>query len=94
MKRLLFPLAALLLGSGVSAAPEDKTDLAIRRAVSFLVTQQDKDGAIQSKYVWANRTATTALALMAMASVMLIASFPSPFVGPAGARDPAGTPRC
>lgn len=69
MKRLSLPLAALLLLSGVSAAPEDKTDLAIRRAVSFLVTQQDKDGAIQSKYLWANRTATTALALMAMASV-------------------------
>lgn len=67
MKRLtLILLAPLLL---VSAKPEDKTDLAIRRAVSYLVSAQDKDGAIQTHYQWANRTAITALSLMAMASV-------------------------
>ena len=48
---------------------EDKTDLAIHRAVGFLVTQQDKDGAIQGSWAWANRTAMTALSLMAMAAV-------------------------
>jgi hypothetical protein len=68
MKTLTLLLVPALL-IGISATPEDKTDLAIRRAVSFLVTQQDKDGAIQSKWMWANKTATTALAIMAMASV-------------------------
>ena len=67
--KLFSLLAVPLLFAGVSAGPEDKTDVAIRRAVGFLVTQQDKDGAIQSKWTWANRTATTALAIMAMASV-------------------------
>jgi hypothetical protein len=67
--KVLSLLVVPLLLAGVSATPEDKTDLAIRRAVSFLVTQQDKDGAIQSKWMWANRTATTSLAIMAMASV-------------------------
>jgi hypothetical protein len=68
MKRLSLLLVPVLL-VGVSARPEDKTDVAIRKAVSFLVTQQDKDGAIQSKWTWANRTAVTSLAVMAMASV-------------------------
>ncbi|HVR85607.1 MAG TPA: prenyltransferase/squalene oxidase repeat-containing protein [Planctomycetota bacterium] len=68
MKSLTLLLVAVLL-VGVSARAEDKTDLAIRRAVSFLVTQQDKDGAIQSRGMWANKTATTALAIMSMASV-------------------------
>jgi hypothetical protein len=63
-------LAVLLFGSCLLAAPrEDKTDIAIRRAVSYLVTQQDKDGAIQSKWIWGNRTAMTSLSLMAMAAV-------------------------
>ncbi|MBV8878989.1 MAG: terpene cyclase/mutase family protein [Planctomycetaceae bacterium] len=67
MKTLtILALSPLLL---LSASPEDKTDLAIRRAVSFLVTQQDKDGAIQSQWTWANKTAVTALSIMAMASV-------------------------
>src|SRR5436190_11463620 len=66
MKLLTVALVPLLL---VSASPEDKTDLAIRRAVSYLVTQQDKDGAIQARYSWANRTAITAMSIMAMASV-------------------------
>jgi len=48
---------------------EDKTDIAIRRAVSYLVAAQDKEGAIQTHYQWANRTAITALSIMAMASV-------------------------
>src|SRR5579863_116568 len=58
-------------GSPPLPAPrgEDKTDLAIRRAVGYLVTQQDKDGAIQGTWAWANRTAMTALSLMAMAAV-------------------------
>ena len=68
MKILTLLLVPVVL-IGVSAAPEDKTDLAIRRAVGFLVSQQDKDGAIQAKWLWANKTATTALALMSMASV-------------------------
>lgn len=67
MKKLTVLLLAPLLLT--SATPEDKTDLAIRRAVSYLVTSQDKDGAIQTHYQWANRTAITALSLMAMASV-------------------------
>jgi hypothetical protein len=66
MKTLTLLLVPLLL---VSASPEDKTDLAIRRAVSFLVTQQDKEGAIQTSWTWGNRTAITALSIMAMASV-------------------------
>jgi hypothetical protein len=66
MKKLPLLLIPLLL---VSATPEDKTDLAIRRGVSYLVSQQDKDGAIQTHYQWANRTAITALSLMSMASV-------------------------
>ena len=60
MKLLTVALVPLLL---VSASPEDKTDLAIRRAVSYLVTQQDKDGAIQARYSWANRTAITAMSI-------------------------------
>jgi hypothetical protein len=51
------------------AAPQDKIDVAIRRAVDYLVTQQDKDGAIQTRYQWANRTAMTALSIMSMAAV-------------------------
>lgn len=66
MKILPLVLIPALLAS---ASPEDKTDLAIRRAVGYLVAQQDKDGAIQAPHVWANRTAITALSIMAMASV-------------------------
>ncbi len=66
MKKLTLLLVPLLL---VSASPEDKTDLAIRRAVSFLITQQDKEGAIQTSWTWGNRTAITALSVMAMAAV-------------------------
>jgi len=66
--RLLALLLPVLL-VGVSATPEDKTDIAVRRAVSFLVTQQDKEGAIQTQWQWANRTAITAMSILAMASV-------------------------
>jgi hypothetical protein len=73
MKTILALLGVLLLvpAQGVEAAPprEDKTDAAIRRAVAFLITQQDKDGAIQTQFQWANRTAMTALSIMAMAAV-------------------------
>jgi len=62
MKRLALTLLLLPLAlAGVSASPEDKTDQAIRRAVSYLVTQQDKEGAIQTSWTWANRTAMTSL---------------------------------
>src|SRR6185295_4190924 len=67
MKLLLAPI--LILAMTPVPPREDKTDLAIKRAVGFLLTQQDKDGAIQSQYNWANRTAMTALTLMAMAAV-------------------------
>jgi hypothetical protein len=66
--KIFVPLLFLLT---LSAAPprEDKTDVAIRRAVDYLVSQQDKDGAIQTRYQWANRTAMTGLSIMAMAAV-------------------------
>src|SRR5205823_4246884 len=65
--KILVPLLTLLCLREAAAvpAPEDKTDLAIRRAVGYLTTQQDKDGAIQTHFQWANRTAMTALSLMA-----------------------------
>ncbi len=76
MKLLGLTLSALVaLGSTAAPLPEapaprdDKSDLAIKRAISYLITQQDKDGAIQTQYQWANRTAMTSLALMAMAAV-------------------------
>ena len=72
MKKHLGLLATLLLAiPRAEAAPrrDDKTDVAIRRAIAFLITQQDKEGAIQTQFQWANRTAMTALSLMAMASV-------------------------
>jgi len=53
---------ALTLG-----APDDKADFAIKRGVSWLVTQQDREGAISK--VRSNRTAMTALALLAFGSV-------------------------
>jgi hypothetical protein len=66
--KILVPLLSVLT---LSAAPprEDKTDVAIRRAVDYLISQQDKDGAIQTRYQWANRTAMTGLSIMAMAAV-------------------------
>jgi hypothetical protein len=72
MKMVLALLGALLLAMPrAEAAPrrDDKTDVAIRRAIAFLISQQDKDGAIQTQFQWENRTAMTALSLMAMASV-------------------------
>ena len=73
MKILMALLAVLTLAAPALPAPEaprdDKTDLAIKRAIGYLVSQQDKDGAIQTRYQWANRTAMTSLALMAFASV-------------------------
>lgn len=66
--KIFLPALALLLGAA-PPAPDDKTDVAIRRAVGYLVTQQDKDGGIQTRYQWANRTAMTALSIMAMAAV-------------------------
>jgi hypothetical protein len=73
MKMVLALLGLLFLvpSPRVDAAPprEDKADVAIRRAVAFLISQQDKDGAIQTQFQWANRTAMTALSIMAMAAV-------------------------
>jgi hypothetical protein len=57
-------LAALLL----QAAP-GPADRAIERGLKFLLSQQDKDGAIQSRWQWGNRTAITALSLMAFGAV-------------------------
>src|SRR5579862_2335221 len=47
----------------------DKVDLAIGRAIDFLVSQQDKDGAIHEPAIPHNLTAMTAMAIMAMAAV-------------------------
>jgi hypothetical protein len=73
MKILFALLPLLVLAPAPSPAPapvpEEKADVAIRRAVGYLVTQQDKEGAIQTQFNWSNRTAMTALSLMAMAAV-------------------------
>jgi hypothetical protein len=73
MKSLVALLSVLTLGTPALPDPEprrdDKIDQAIKRAVGYLVTQQDKEGAIQTQYQWANRTAMTSLALMAFAAV-------------------------
>src|SRR5204863_5739445 len=47
--------------------PGDKVDLAISRAIDYLVSVQDKDGAITEGNH--NHTAMTSLAIMAMAAV-------------------------
>jgi hypothetical protein len=63
-------LMAALVGLPVEAQdkpPGDRVDLAIGHAIDFLVSQQDKDGAIAEK--GRNTTAMTALAIMAMAAV-------------------------
>jgi hypothetical protein len=73
MKKLLGAVlvAAALGGStfGQDAAKPspDKADQAISRAIEFLVSMQDKDGAISD--VNHNQTAMTSLAIMAMAAV-------------------------
>jgi hypothetical protein len=73
MKILLSLLALVSLSAPALPAPEprrdDKTDHAIKRALGYLMSQQDQDGAIQTRHQRANRTAMTALALMAFASV-------------------------
>jgi hypothetical protein len=61
-------LAVLLLFSQAAAAPEDRVDRAIRLGVKSLLARQDKDGAIQDPHQWGNRTAITALSLMALAA--------------------------
>jgi prenyltransferase beta subunit len=67
-------LAALLAGSGKAddapasgKPPADRVDQAIARALDYLVSVQDKDGAITEGNH--NHTAMTALAIMAMAAV-------------------------
>jgi hypothetical protein len=64
-------MAALLGGSTFAQdgpkPPADKADAAIARAIDFLVSLQDKDGAISD--VTHNQTAMTSLAIMAMAAV-------------------------
>jgi len=47
----------------------DKVDAAIGRAIDFLVSLQDKDGAIHELNVNHNLTAMTSMAIMAMAAV-------------------------
>ena len=65
--------ATLLMPQAAAPAPvpvrDDKSDAAIKRAIDFLISQQDRDGGIQTRFNWANRTAMTALSIMAMASV-------------------------
>lgn len=60
---------ALLLALAQEAAkpPPDKVDQALGRAVAYLLSAQDKEGAIQDKSH--NQTAMTSLAIMAMAAV-------------------------
>ncbi len=47
--------------------PADKVDLAINKAIDYLISVQDKDGAISERNH--NHTAMTSLAIMAMAAV-------------------------
>lgn len=47
--------------------PTDKVDVAINRAIDYLISVQDKDGAIHD--INHNQTAMTSLAIMAMAAV-------------------------
>ena len=47
----------------------DRVDQAIKRAIDFLVSQQDKDGAIHEPNANHNLTAMTSMAIMAMAAV-------------------------
>ena len=65
----IFLGGALLLPAPRPAPREDKTDTAIKRGIEFLISQQDRDGGIQTRFNWANRTAMTALSIMAMAAV-------------------------
>src|SRR5262245_14963922 len=74
MKTLGWITLLLVLAAAPAAAPaaplrDDKTDAAIKRAVDFLISQQDRDGGSQSRFNSPNRTAMTALSIMAMASV-------------------------
>ena len=65
-------LVAAMLGGPLAAqdatkAASDKVDLSIKRAIDYLVSVQDKDGAItEGNY---NHTAMSSLAIMAMAAV-------------------------
>jgi hypothetical protein len=63
-----------LLGWILTAAPAaaqepDPTDAAVNRAVAYLISQQQKSGAIHEGGRTDNATAMTALAIMAMAAV-------------------------
>jgi hypothetical protein len=60
-------LALPVSGQDSSKAPSDKVDVAINRAIDYLISVQDKDGAITEGNH--NHTAMTALAIMAMAAV-------------------------
>src|SRR6185295_20379765 len=63
-------LTVVLVGLPAAAQEKpagDKVDQAIGRAVDFLVSSQDKDGAIAER--GRNTTAMTSLAIMAMAAV-------------------------
>ncbi len=78
MTKLMPACLALLLAGAVplqdpparpkAAPPVDRVDIALRRGLQFLMSQQDKEGAVQSKWLWGNRTAITALSLMAFAA--------------------------
>jgi hypothetical protein len=57
-------LAFLAFALGI---PQDRTDLAVSRAVGFLVSKQNADGSIHATA--ANATAMTSLAVMSMAAV-------------------------
>src|SRR5688500_5554547 len=61
------PSTALGTCQDAPKPPTDKVDLAINRAIDYLVSIQDKDGAITEGNH--NHTAMTSLAIMAMAAV-------------------------
>jgi prenyltransferase beta subunit len=71
MKKILGAVLIATVLGGTSLAqdkpPTDKVDLAISRAIDYLVSIQDKDGAINEARH--NQTAMTSLAIMAMAAV-------------------------
>lgn len=62
-------------GGSTSAFDKDQTDIAVDRAIAFLLTKQRDDGAIVDKGI---DTTMTALSIMAMASVGVQPADPTP----------------